>query len=223
MATLQATSVNGTLTVTSGNISGSGSSLNSIPGSAFQSGAITNAKIAGSTLGSAKFGFAGHVVQTIMRRYDPRPNWSVPTSTGGGTLITSMRLTITPVYSNSLIICEWRFHGEAANSDQGMRVARNGSVLTSGAYAGINTDTGNNNHSFNSCEWYDGDDSSTPMVVGFMYYDIPGSTATVYYDPVASSTDGGTRNLLQNRTVNSAGQNNHENGVSFARITEIRQ
>jgi hypothetical protein len=222
MATLQATTINGTLTVNSGNITGSGSSLTSIPGSAFVAGAVTAAKVAGNTLSASKFGFAGHVVQTIMRRYDPRPGWSVPTSTGGGTLISTMRLSITPVYSNSLIICEWRLHGEVG-SDSGIRVARNGGVPTSGAYAGINTDTGNNNHSFISSEWYDGDDNSTPQIAAWLYYDVPGSTAAVFYDPCFASTDGGTRTYCQNRPLGSGGQNNHENGVSFGRITEIRQ
>lgn len=223
MATLQATNINGTLQVNSGTLSGAGSSLNSIPGSAFQGGAVTGAKIAGNTLARTKFGFAGHVVQTIMMRYDPRPGWSAPTSTGGGTIMSANRLTITPQFSNSLIICEWRIHGEAASHDQGFRVARNGSVITSGAYAGINNDTGNNNHSFLNSEHYDADDNSTPNINAWMYYDVPGSTATVFYDPVVASTDGGTRTFLQNRPVGSGGQNNHENGVSFGRITEIRQ
>jgi hypothetical protein len=223
MATLQATTINGTLTVNSGSITASGSSLNSIPGSAFNGGAVTNAKIANTTLDYTKFGFAGHVVQTLVNRYDPRPGWSAPTSTGGGTLVTSNRLTITPKYSNSLIICEWRMHGEGGSHDQGFRVARNGSVITSGAYAGINTDTGNNNHSFIESSWYDADDNSTPMICAFLYYDVPGSTATVYYDPVVASTDGGTRTYFQNRPIGSGGQNNHENGISIGRITEIRQ
>lgn len=223
MATLQGTNINGTLTVNSGAITASGSSLNSIPGSAFNNNAVTAAKVAGNTLARSKFGFAGHVVQTIMTRYDPRPGFSIPTSTGGGTILSQLRLSITPQYANSLIICEWRIHGEPGNSDQGIRVAKNGGVPTSGAYAGINTDTGNNNHSFISCEWYDGDDNSTPMVVAFLYYDVPGSTAAVFYDPCFASTDGGTRTMCLNRPLGSAGQNNHENGVSFARITEIRQ
>lgn len=223
MATLQTTSVNGTLQVNSGTLSGAGSSLTSIPGGAFQTGAVTSAKIAGNTLAATKFGFAGHVVQTRMIRYDPRPSFSVPTSAGGGTRITTMRLDITPVYSNSLIICEWRIHGESGSHDQGFRVARNGSVITSGAYAGINTNTGNNNHSFIESSWYDSDDNSTPQICAFLYYDVPGSTSAVFYEPVVASTDGGTRTFRQNRPLGSAGQNNHENGVSFGRITEIRQ
>jgi hypothetical protein len=220
MATLQATSITGTLTVTSGTITGSGTSLNSIPGTAFQSGAVTSDKIANDTIGRSKMGYAGAVLQTILVRYDPRPVWSVPTN--AGTVISSLRLNITPLYSNSLIICEWRIHGEANSHDQGFRVFKNGSLVT-GTYAGFNTDSGNNNHSYINSEWYDADDSSTPQSPSFLYYDFPGTTSAIYYDPAAGSNDGGTRTFAQNRTVNSAGQNNHENGVSWGRITEIRQ
>jgi len=219
MATLQATSVNGTLTVT-GTISGSGGSLSSIPGTAFVGGAITNDKIADNTIGRTKMGYAGAVLQTILIRYDPRPGWSAPT--GNGTLVSSMRLTITPTYSNSLIICEWRLHGEAGSHDCGFRVARNGSLLT-GTYAGHNTDTGNNNHSYINSEWYDSDDSSTPQSPSFLFYDFPGTTSSVFYDPQVGSNDGNTRTYFQNRPISSGGQNNHENGVSWGRITEIRQ
>ncbi len=219
MATLQATSVNGTLTVT-GTISGSGTSLNSIPGSAFQGGAVTNDKIANNTIARTKMGYAGAVLQTILIRYDPRPGWSAPTNMGNP--VTSMRLTITPTYSNSLIICEWRLHGECASHDAGFRVFRNGSVVT-GTYAGFNTNVGQNNHSYINSEWYDSDDNSTPQSPSFLYYDFPNTTSSVFYDPAIGSNDGNTRTYYQNRPIGSGGQNNHENGVSWGRITEIRQ
>jgi len=222
MATLQATSVSGTLAVNAPfNFSGSGTSLNSIPGTAFQNGAVTNDKIANNTISRSKIGYAGAVLQTILVRYDLRPGWSTPTSYPG-TLVSSLRLTITPTYSNSLIICEWRLHGECASHDAGFRVARNGSIVT-GTYAGFNQDTGQNNHSFINSEWYDGDDGSTPQSPSFLYYDFPNTTSSVFYDPTTASTDGNTRTYFQNRPIGSAGQNNHENGVSWGRITEIRQ
>jgi hypothetical protein len=221
MATLQATTITGTLTVTSGNISGSGTSLSSIPGTAFVSGAVTNDKIANNTIAATKMGYAGAVLQTRLVRYDARPGWSAPGS-GNSTAITSMRLSITPIYSNSLIICEWRLHGEAGSHDQGFRVWKNGALVT-GTYAGHNTDSGNNNHSFINSEWYDTDDSSTPHSPSFLYYDFPGTTSAIYYDPACGAASGGARTYFQNRPVGSAGQNNHENGVSWGRITEIRQ
>lgn len=224
MATLQATTVNGTLTVNSGTLSGSGSGLNSIPGSAFQNGAITYDKIANTTLGATKFGYAGAVLQTFLIRYDGRPGWSTPT--GYGTEITTMRLQITPIYANSLIICEWRLHGEAASHDCGFRVLKNSGAIN-GTYAGYNQDFGNgglgNNHAYINSEWYDSDDNSTPQSPSFLYYDYPGTTSTIYYSPCTGSNDGNTRTYYQNRCDGSAGQNNHENGTSWGRITEIKQ
>lgn len=219
MATLQATSVNGTLAVT-GTITGSGTSLNSIPGSAFQNGAVTNDKIANNTIGRTKIGYAGAVLQTILIRYDPRPGWSTPTNNGNP--VTTMRLSITPTYSNSLIICEWRLHGECGSHDAGFRVFRNG-ALVGGSFPGFNSNVGANSHSYINSEWYDTDDNSTPQSPSFLYYDFPNTTSNVFYDPATGSSDGGTRTFVQNRPLGSGGQNNHENGVSWGRITEIRQ
>lgn len=222
MATLQATNVTGTLTVSTGTISGSGTSLTSIPGTAFAAGAVTNDKIANTTIGATKLGYAGAVLQTQLIRYDPRPTYSVPSGNGFGVIITTLRLNITPLYSNSLIICEWWINGEAGSHDQGFRVAKNGALIT-GTYAGFNTDAGQQNHSFINSEWYDADDSTTPKTCAFMYYDFPNTTSAIYYEPTCSGEDGGTRTFYLNRPVAGAGQATWENGVSFGRITEIRQ
>jgi hypothetical protein len=219
MANLQATTVTGTLSVT-GSITGSGTSLNSIPGTAFNGGAVTNDKIANNTISRTKIGYAGAVLQTILIRYDPRPGWSAPTNNGNP--VTTMRLSITPTYANSLIICEWRLHGESASHDTGFRVFRNNALVT-GTFAGFNTNVGQNSHSYINSEFYDGDDGSTPNLCAFLYYDFPNTTSAIFYDPAIGSSDGGTRTFFQNRPNNSVGQNNHENGVSFGRITEIRQ
>ena len=90
-------------------------------------------------------------------------------------------------------------------------------------FHGYNTDTGQNNHSFLASEFYDTDTSSTPTCSMITFYDVPGNTSNNFYDPVYGSSDGGTRTFWMNSTVGSRGQNNHENGVSFGRITEIKQ
>lgn len=218
MATLQATTIAGTLAVT-GSITGSGTGLASTPGTAFVNGAVTNEKIANNTIGRTKIGYAGAVLQTRLIRFDPRPGWSAPTNNGNR--VTSMRLDITPTYANSLIICEWRIHGESASHDAGFRVFRNGARVE-GANGGYNLEV-NNSHSFINSEFYDADDSSTPNLCAFLYYDFPNTTAALFYEPAIGSSDGNTRTFFQNRPISSGGQNNHENGVSFARITEIRQ
>lgn len=222
MANLQATTVNGTLAVT-GTITGSGTSLTAIPGTALSNGAVTSAKIANNTLAKQKFGFSGAVLQTLMVRYDARPSYTNPGGAGGGTAIPQLRLNITPTYSNSLIVCEWRIHGESTDHNFGWRVRRNGTTVT-GTYAGFNTNSGNNNHSFITHEGYDADDSSTPHVYTLLYYDFPNTTAARYYEPSCAASRGSAAGSFRiNRTAGSTGTNNHENGVSFGRIWEIRQ
>jgi hypothetical protein len=219
MASLQGTTVTGNVSATS--LSGSGASLSNIPNSSINASSITNASIADGAIGRANINFAGAVVQTQTVRYDARPQISMPTSYPG-TILSNLRLTITPQFSNSLIICEWFIHGEPNNHDAGMRVAKNGSYQ-GGTYASYNVAVGTANHSFICSSWYDPDNNSTPKNLKVFWYDYPGSTSTVYYEPAFASEDGGTRTFNVNRVTGSAGQNNHENGVSWGRITEIKQ
>jgi len=224
MASLTGTTVTGTLTATTFNANGSG--INSLQSANLAATTITNTQLAADAVTPIKIAHAGAVLQTRVVRYDARPSYNGPTNaTNGGTQIGELRLTITPIYSNSLIICEWWIHGESNNHDAGFHVMKDGSgnVSMPTGYHGYNTDVGQNNHSFISSEFYDQDTGSTPTCSMVTYYDFPGNTSTHYYDPVYGSSDGGTRTFWINSTVGSRGQNNHENGVSMGRITEIKQ
>ena len=171
MAQLQGTTVNGNIDATT--LSGSGSSLNSLPNASLSALGITNASIADSAIGRANMNYTGAVIQTIVTRYDPRPQYSMPTSYPGN-IISDLRLTITPQYSNSMIIVEWFIHGEPNNHDAGVRVARNGSVdFGSGGY---NNNSGRNNHSFINAAWYDPDNNSTPKAVKILFFLLFNST-----------------------------------------------
>ena len=218
MAQFTATTINGNVGATT--LSGSGASLNSLPSASITNLGITDTSIAANAIGRANMNFNGAVIQTQVIRFDSRPQFSMPTSYPG-TLASVLRLTITPQYNNSMIICEWFIHGEPNNHDAGTRVARNGSVdFGSGGY---NNNSGRNNHSFINSAWYDPDNNSTPKQVKILFFDFPATTSSVFYDPCFASTDGGTLTFNMNRTTGSTGNNNHENGVSFGRITEIRQ
>jgi len=223
MATLQGTTVAGTLSATT--FSGGGSGVTGLATPNLASATLTNAKINANAITNTKLNFAGAVIQTRVIRYDARPSYSGPTNaTTGGTRLTQLRLDITPVYSNSLIVCEWWIHGEANNHDSGWSVVTNGGNRASGTYAQFNQNVGNNSHSYLLGDtFYDQDTGSTPTCSLLTYYDVPGNTSARFYEPVYGSNDGGTRTFFINRIVGSAGQVNHENGVSFGRITEIRQ
>ena len=219
MATLQATTINGSISATT--LSGSGASLNNLPNSSLAATGLTDGSFAASSVGRGNMNYTGAVLQTSVIRFDGRPQISMPTNYPGN-IFTSMRLNITPTYTNSLIIVEYFISGEPNNHDAGVRICRNGSIVT-GTYAGFNNNTGQNNHSFINAAWYDPDNNSTPKTVKILYYDFPNTTSAIYYEPSFASTDGGTRTFNFNRTTGSGGQNNHENGTSFGRITEIRQ
>ena len=224
MATLQGSSVSGTLSATT--FSGNGSGITGLTTSNLSGTTLANAQLNSNAITNTKLNFAGAVIQTNVIRYDPRPSYSGPTNaTTGGTRLQELRLNITPVYANSLIVCEWWIHGEAQNHDSGWSVVTNGGNRTGASgYEQYNTNIGNNSHSYLLGDtFYDNDEGSTPTLSLLTYYDVPGNTSARFYEPVYGSNDGGTRTFHLNRTVGSTGQVNHENGVSFGRITEIRQ
>jgi hypothetical protein len=220
MASLVGSTVNGTLTATT--FSGNGNGVTGLTSTNLAASTLNTAQLNANAINRNKLNYAGAVLQTRMIRYDPRPSFSVPTTAGLGTRFTVLRLDITPTYTNSLIIVEWWIHGEPASHDQGFRVARNGALIT-GTFAGFNTNSGQNNHSYISSDQYDANDSSTPNLSHILFYDFPNTTAATFYEPAANSSDGGTRTYFINRTVSSAGAANNENGVTFGRITEIKQ
>jgi hypothetical protein len=113
--------------------------------------------------------------------------------------------------------------GEPNNHDSGIRVAKNGTVVTTAGFQGYNNNSGQNNHSFINSQWYDPDDNSTPQLSKILYFDRPATTSTIFYEPAFASSDSGTRNFNMNHCTGSNGQDNHENGTSFGRIWEIRQ
>jgi len=223
MATLQGSSVTGTLSATT--FSGGGSGVTGLASANLSATTIANAQINANAITRTKLNFAGAVLQTQVIRYDARPTYSGPTNgTNGGTRVQQLRLDITPTYSNSLIVCEWWIHGEANNHDSGWFVVTNGGNLAGGTYAQFNQNVGQNSHSYLLGDtFYDQDTGSTPTCSLLTYYDVPGNTSARFYEPVYGSNDGGTRTFHMNHTVGSGGQNNHENGCSFGRITEIRQ
>lgn len=225
MANLQGTVVNGTLSATT--FSANGAGVTSVQSTNLSASTLTNTQINADAVTRDKIAHVGAVLQTRVIRYDARPGVSGPTNaTNGGTRMTQLRLDITPTYANSLIVCEWWIYGESNNHDAGFRVMRDASgnvAVPGGEYAGYNTNVGQNNHSMLSSEFYDQDTGSTPTCSMVTYYDRPGNTSAHFYEPVYGSTDGGTRTFYFNRTVGSAGTTNQENGVSFGRITEIKQ
>ena len=178
------------------------------------------------TLGSDYGAFKGNVVQCKVMRYDTQISGSTGTGVDGAEL-TGMRVSITPKFSNSLILCQFQVHLEmnSAEWDGLFTVYRNGAVPT-GTYAGFNTVVGNALWSgLAVTASYDGvnNASTTPYTQSFVYYDFPGTLNTLTYAPGIKTSDPSAKIFYINRTASAIGGNSNECGVSFSTVWEIAQ
>lgn len=191
---------------------------------------LGNDKI-GIAIGGSKVGeigndygaFRGNVVQCIVNRYDAQTTVTTGTSSSG-IEITGLRATITPKFSNSLIICQFQIHGEGASTHNFMyNIYKNGAVPT-GSYAGFNTVQGDNIWSGISMALpFESDYVNTPYTKTFLYHDYPGSISAITYAPGVKSTNGTSYIYYINRAVSGEGSSGVEAGVSYSMIWEIAQ
>ena len=139
-------------------------------------------------------------------------------------------ISITPKYSNSLIVVEYNICGETGSANTGMwmgEVNSNGAaqVITRSGYEGYNPNApvGYNNSYFS--DFYDGNDSSTLANHVITYIDKPNTTSQKTYVPIYHSIHGdlSNREFHLNRTVTLSTAYDYEYGVSNMSIKEIRQ
>jgi len=158
----------------------------------------------------------GSVVQTVLLRSDSRTTYSSATS-GDGTTVSELNLTITPTYANSHVWCSWLIFGEF-HQDNVFLVHKNGSLQSDG----YNTSIGNIRSSGVMSAFYDQDQNSTPSNWRLHYVDTSlGSTDTRTYAPAVRGSGATAYTFAFNRTLNGATSNNYETGVSFGWAVEI--
>lgn len=178
------------------------------------------------TLGSDYGAFKGNVVQCKVTRYDGQTSASTGTGVDGVEL-TVMRVSITPKFSNSMILCQFQIHSEISTNDWDamFTVYRNGAVPT-GTYAGFNTTLGNALWSgLSMTNPYDSSNNteSTPFTSSFIYHDFPGTTNVLTYAPGIKTSNGGAiKTIYLNRSVGT-GNASFEVGVCFSTVWEIAQ
>jgi hypothetical protein len=161
------------------------------------------------------------IVQVKYVRTDNRTTYASNNS-GDGTTITDLNLTITPKYSNSLLLCQWMVNGEL-HQDNVFLIHRNGALVTTSTYEGYNNAQGNNRWSGIASGFYDQNEDSTPSN-WFLQYLIPaGSTTATTLAPAVRSSSGSNFTLALNRTINAASQDAYERMVSTGTIWEIAQ
>ena len=174
------------------------------------------------TIGSDYGAFKGNVVQCRVTRYDVRTSVTTGTS-ASGVEITGLRVSITPKFINSMMLCNFFIFGEGSTHNIMYIVYKNGTVPI-GEYAGYNKESGLVNFSgMASTGDYDaGDYNSTPHNTMFPYHDFPNTLSTITYGVGIKSSDSGNNSYFINRTVGSP-QTSYECGVSFATVWEIAQ
>lgn len=155
----------------------------------------------------------GNIIQVVNTRVDALSSYSF--SSGNGTEISALNMTITPKYSNSKLLIFWEF-GYESNYNGSIVVWKNGSILNNG----YNTVIGNQPYSGYATTAYDGGDvASTPNRNTITFVDSPGVTTATTYSLAIRSHEASTFRL--NQAFSNAGANAYENQVSLGYIMEI--
>lgn len=161
------------------------------------------------------------IVQAKYVRTDTRTTYASNNS-GSGTTVTALNLTITPKYSNSLLLCQWMINGEL-HQDNVFLIHRDGSVVTTSTYEGYNNVLGNVRWSGVMSAYYDQNEDSTSSN-WFLQYLVPASSTTATtLAPAVRSSSGGNYTFALNRTINGATQDAYETMISTGTIWEIAQ
>jgi hypothetical protein len=155
----------------------------------------------------------GKVVQTVYVRSDVRTTYTASPS-GNGAAITQLRLTIVPRRSDSWIWLRWTVFYEM-HHDTVFLVQENGNLI------GYNTYRGNVRWSGILTPLYDNDYSTTPQQSTINWFVRANNTNSRYYDLAVRSSSTGTYTFALNRSLNSAGTDGQEVGVSFGFAREI--
>lgn len=164
----------------------------------------------------------GMIAQVKYFRSDVRTTYTANTS-GNGTTVTELNLTITPKFANSLLLMQWMINGEM-HQDSVFLIHRDGSLVTTAGYTGYNSVGGNNRWSGVMSAFYDQDQASTSSN-WFLQYAMPAvSTAATTFAPAVRASGGTAYTLSLNSTLaNSGGADNYENTISTGTIWEIMQ
>lgn len=164
---------------------------------------------------SGEFVNPGTMLQFVNTRSDAIVSYSF--STGNGTEISALNMTITPKYANSKLLMQWEL-GYESNYNGAFVIWKNGSILSNG----YNTVIGNQNYSGYAVTAYDGGDvASTPNRTTITFVDSPGVTTATTYSLAIRSHEASTFRL--NQAFSNAGANAYENQVSMGYIMEIAQ
>jgi len=168
---------------------------------------------------SPRLTYPGTIIQTVTKRVDTRTTYSSLT-TGDGTTVTDLGISITPVYSSSNLIIQWMINGEF-HQDNVFLIHSNGTLITTSGQQGYNNLAGNVRWSGYCSAFYDRNEDSTPSNWNIMYSCPAGTTTSRTYAPAVRSSSGAGYTFALNRTLGDGPQNYFESMVSFAIAYEV--
>jgi hypothetical protein len=186
------------------------------------SGSGTISVPTGNKLTSADAGAiytSGQIIQCKYVRTDNRSAIS-SISSGNGTRISDLSLTITPKNANSLLIMQWMINGEL-HQDNVFLIHKNSALITTAGSEGYNNSSGNSRWSGIASGFYDQNESSTPSNWVIQYSILAGSTESATYAPAVRGSNASDYTFYMNRTYGSTGQDAYETMVSTGMIMEV--
>jgi len=161
----------------------------------------------------------GSVVQAVYVRTDNRTTYAANTS-GNGTTITDLNMTITPKFATSRLIMQWMISGEV-HHDTTLVIHKNGNLITDAGVTGYNSVAGNVRSSGYVSGIYDTDVNSTQELYFVQYSQIAGTTSSVTFAPATRSSTSTAYTFAINRTINGTIGDGQESAVSTGVCWEV--
>ena len=170
----------------------------------------------------------GSIIKTVYVRSDANTVYYAETS-GSGTTVSALSISITPTSPTNRIICNWVICGEVGpSSDVVWLIHRNGSLITTAGEEGRNNRSVTDNRYYGfSPTPYDVDFNSTLFTFSMQYSQIANTTSTITYSPAIRSSWGTQCYFQLNATLGAPSPSiipatdNYENSVSTCVLYEV--
>lgn len=165
----------------------------------------------------------GAIVQTVWARTDTLTTYS-SNSSGNGTAIAAINLSITPRFSTSILLVTWMINGEFSGAawDNVFVIQKDGAIITTSGYQGYNSLGGNNRWSGFVGGAYDNNAASTPENYRIQYWIPALTTSSQTFSAAVRSASGSSYTFYLNRPVSSVGDS-YEVMISTGMIQEVAQ
>ena len=150
-----------------------------------------------------------------------RTNTKAAYGFSSNTIISPLNISITPKYSNSMLVVQWMINYES-DYNAVFRICRDGGLIYTSGFQGYN-ETDGAAWSGYAAVVYDTNVASTPGTTYIQYMVPAGSTAATTLQVSVNESNYSSGTFYLNRTQASGGTNAYEVTISNATIWEIKQ